>query len=120
MTIQEFLTLSTLHGGAKRMSFLVASHLPGNCDEGKQRVYGGPFAPLTTVPVEEPRNNSCGSPCAAGVLDFAFFIFILTTIVLVPACRAISRGGAWGMPGWLWSILIVCFWPIGLLWLAFT
>ena len=59
-----------------------------------------------------------GGTTAAG---FVLFMFLLVFAILVPAVQAFGCFGATNLylPGWAWGILILLFWPLGLVWLVF-
>ena len=49
------------------------------------------------------------------------FLFLTVFIVIIPAVQAFTCFGPTNLalPGWAWGFLILLFWPMGIVWLAF-
>ena len=61
--------------------------------------------------------SSARTVSAAGA--FVGFAFLMVFVVLVPATQAFACAdtATLGMASWVWGVLILFFWPTGLLWL---
>lgn len=57
----------------------------------------------------------------ATAAGFVLFLLLVVFAILVPAVQAFACFGATNLywPGWAWGILILLFWPLGLVWLVF-
>jgi hypothetical protein len=57
----------------------------------------------------------------AAAAGFVLFLFLAVFGTLVPAAQAFACLGPTNLylPGWAWGILILAFWPLGLVWLVF-
>lgn len=57
----------------------------------------------------------------AAAASFVMFAFLVIFAILVPAVQAFSCFGDTNLslPGWAWGLLILLFWPLGLVWLVF-
>ena len=57
----------------------------------------------------------------AEILGFVVALLLLVFVVVVPTVQAFTcfSGTNLGMPGWLWGILILLFWPFGVVWMVY-
>ena len=95
---------------------LWSTHVKSSQARERTQVYG------QTMPEEEAlAQDTLFNQGAASGGALLLLLFLTVFVIIIPATQAFTCFGPTNLalPGWAWGFLILLFWPMGIVWLAF-